>query len=150
MSTIETYAGFLDHIQTHLGAAVDLQERTVTGANRGYAVFFCRSPGWRPDPRVSADHGRQPTDLGGGPTSAASFHPNGKGTSAYARGGVEGHQRRRILATRPDSRRASDQRRGDRHRPACRSTFHRCPEGSRSRVGRAEGPGDANRVAGHG
>ncbi|MBG0566744.1 suppressor of fused domain protein [Actinoplanes aureus] len=44
MSATEKYSGFLDHIQSYLGPVRETEPPTVTGGNRGYALFFCRTP----------------------------------------------------------------------------------------------------------
>lgn len=42
--TTEKYAGFLQHIEDYLGTVRDVSGPTVTGRNRGYALFFCPAP----------------------------------------------------------------------------------------------------------
>jgi hypothetical protein len=44
VSATDKYSGFLDHIQSYLGPVRETEAPTVTGANRGYALFFCSTP----------------------------------------------------------------------------------------------------------
>lgn len=39
----EPYAGFLDHIEAHLGPVQDAEGPTAGGGNRGFRLFSCRS-----------------------------------------------------------------------------------------------------------
>jgi hypothetical protein len=42
VTSIDKYAGFLDHIQEHLGTVQGHEPATVGGGNRGFAIFFCQ------------------------------------------------------------------------------------------------------------
>jgi hypothetical protein len=38
----EKYAGYLDHVQEHLGSIRAMEPPTAEGGNRGFAIFFCQ------------------------------------------------------------------------------------------------------------
>ena len=40
----ERYAGFLPHLERHLGEAREFEKPTALGRNRGYGLFFCYPP----------------------------------------------------------------------------------------------------------
>lgn len=42
MTSSEKYAGFLNHIQQHLGTVRDAEPPTTGGGNRGFAIYFCQ------------------------------------------------------------------------------------------------------------
>ena len=42
MTNTEKYAGFLEHIQQHLGPIRDMEPPTAEGGNRGFALYFCQ------------------------------------------------------------------------------------------------------------
>ncbi|MFI0260289.1 suppressor of fused domain protein [Streptomyces sp. NPDC017056] len=44
MSTPEPYAGFIDHIEGFLGKVYDAEPPVIEGENRGFALFFCKTP----------------------------------------------------------------------------------------------------------